>query len=132
MTIYGKSQGTPLVVVLLAMAGCSDGATGPDNIEPCTVNSVTVSVSSGTTPTFTWTPACRVLMLLVEQEATDQWLLEATGDGIAPGVRYGTVPPGATARDPAIPLQAGTTYEVILFRGPPESAVIIAIEEFVP
>lgn len=117
---------------LLAIAGCSDGGTGPDDLGPCTVNSVAVSVSSGTTPTFTWTPACRVILLLVEQGATDQWLLEATGDGIASGVTYGTVPPGASANEPATPLQAGTTYEIILFRGPAGSEVMIALEEFTP
>lgn len=119
-------------VAAIAIAGCTDGATGPDDLGPCTVDSVDVSVSIGTTPTFTWTPACRVILLLVEQGATDQWLLEATGEGIASGVTYGTVPAGATADEPATPLQAGTTYEIILFRGPAGSEVMIALEEFTP
>ena len=120
-----------LLLVLVTACGASSDVTGPETIGPCTGN-VTVSVSSGTTPTFTWTPACRVIGLLVELGASDQWFLEATGDGIAPGVQYGIVPPGATADGPATPLVSGTTYEVILFRGAPENAAIAAIKEFTP
>ena len=123
---------TFLIAGLLVAAACNGGGTGPEGLGPCTVDSVEVDVSSGTTPTFTWTPACLVFALLVEQEASDRWLLQATGEGIASGVRYGTVPRGAVAPDPAIPLQAGTTYEVILFRGTEDDAIIIAIEEFTP
>jgi hypothetical protein len=114
------------------LAGCGgDGGTGVDVADPCT-GDVTVSVSAGTTPTFTWAPACLVLALLVEQEASDMWFLEATGEGIASGVRYGTVPSGASGDGPAVALVQGTTYEVILFRGTAQNATIAAIREFTP
>ena len=120
-----------LVGSFALLAGCGDGGTGPGVTGPCTGN-VTVSVSSGITPTFDWTPRCTVLALLVEQEASDMWFIEGTGDGIAPGVRYGTVPPNAIADDPALPLVRGTTYEVILFRGTVQNPTIAAIREFTP
>lgn len=120
-----------IVFVLLASVSCSNDVTGPETSGPCTTD-VSVTVSGGTTPTFTWTPACRVIGLLVEEGASDRWLLEATGAGIAPGVTYGSVPAGASQDAPAIPLVSGTTYEVILFRGTEANAIIAAVEEFTP
>jgi hypothetical protein len=115
------------LILLASLSGC-DNATAP-NSGPCT-SDVFVTVSAGTTPKFTWTPACRVIGLLVEHEASDRWFLEATGAGIAPGVTYGSVPAGASEDAPAIALVSGTRYEVILFRGTPENATIAAIKEF--
>ncbi|MEX2110139.1 MAG: hypothetical protein WD802_06030 [Gemmatimonadaceae bacterium] len=120
-----------VVVVFLASVSCSNYVSGPETSGPCTTD-VSVTVSAGTTPTFTWTPACRVIGLLVEEGASDRWLLEATGAGIAPGVTYGSVPAGASEDAPAIPLVSGTTYEVILSRGTPANATRAAIEEFTP
>ena len=109
-----------LTTVALAAAGCGDDddPAGPDDLAPCT-GDVTVSVSAGTTPTFSWSPACRAYGLIVEEGASDRWLLVATGSaGIAPGVRYGTVPAGASQRgEPAVPLVAGRAYDVTVFRG---------------
>jgi hypothetical protein len=120
-----------VLLILLASVSCADDVSAPDNRGPCT-SDVSVTVSGGTTPTFTWTPACRVIGLLVEQGSSDRWFLEATGAGIAPSVTYGSVPPGASEDAPPIPLVSGTTYEVILFRGTPENATIAAIKEFTP
>jgi hypothetical protein len=120
-----------LAATLPLLVACGGDGTGPDNAGPCT-GDVTVSVSAGTTPTFTWEPECRVIALLVEQGASDMWFLEGMGQGIASGVRYGTVPPNAVAEDPALPLVAGTTYEVILFRGTMQDATVAAIREFTP
>ena len=120
-----------IVLVFLASVSCSKDVTGPETSGPCTTD-VSVTVSGGTTPTFTWTPACRVIGLLVEEGASDRWFLEATTAGIAPGVTYGSVPAGASQDAPAIPLVSGTTYEVILFRGTEANAIIAAIEEFTP
>lgn len=70
--------------------------------------------------------------LLVEQGASDRWFVEGSGAGIASGVRYGSVPGGATEDAPAIPLVSGTVYEVILFRGTSANATIAAMGEFTP
>jgi hypothetical protein len=121
-----------LAAAVPLLSACGDGGTGPGASGPCTGN-VSISVSAGTTPTFTWLPPCRVVALLVEQEASDMWFVEGTGDGIASGVQYGTVPPNGAADEPALPLVPGTTYEVILFRGTSlQDATLAGIREFTP
>jgi hypothetical protein len=100
-------------------------------MEPCT-GSVTATISGGTTPTFTWKPSCLVVELLVERDGWDQWFLEATGDGIRPGVRYGTAPAGAIEDEPATPLVRGVTYELILFWGTRQNPRTAAIRRFTP
>lgn len=82
MTLSLRSTALPRFVmfVLLASVGCSTDISAPESGGPCT-GDVAVTISSGTTPTFTWTPACRVIGLLVEQGSSDQWFLEATGVG---------------------------------------------------
>ncbi len=128
---YRSSRYLPrALLALVASVGCSD-STGPGSGGLCT-SDVAVTVSAGTTPRFTWTPACRVLGLLVEEDASDMWFLDGTGAGIASGVTYGSVPSGASQESPALPLLTGTTYEVILFRGTPDNATIAAMEEFTP
>src|SRR5687767_6149825 len=83
------------LLVLVTSAACSADSSGPANTGPCT-GDVVVTASGGTTPTFSWTPACRVTGLLVEEGASDTWFLEAIGVGIAPSVTYGSPPAGAT------------------------------------
>ena len=125
-----------LATAALALPGCGDDddPAGPDGtLAPCT-GDVTVSVSAGTTPTFTWTPACTVRALLVEEDASDRWFILATGTaGIAPGVVYGTVPAGASQDEPALPLTAGVAHDVVLFRVLTTSTGTIAgMREFTP
>lgn len=104
--------------MLLAITSCSeDSVSQPTPLSACTTN-VSISVSAGTTPTFTWTPSCRALALLVEQAGgLDEWFTWGQQEGIAPGVRYGVLPAGAAQDDPPTPLETGRTYTVALFRG---------------
>jgi len=121
----------PLTFALIGSIACSSDVTSPGSGAPCT-GDVAITVSAGTTPRFTWTPACRVLGLLVEQGSSDRWFVEATGAGIGSGVTYGVEPPGGSEDGPAIPLVSGTTYDVILFRGTSEDATIAGMREFTP
>ena len=117
-----------LTAAALAGAGCGDDdPAGPDGLSRCTGDLV-VSVSGGTTPTISWTPACAAYALIVEEGASDRWFLRATSAaGIAPGVRYGTVPPGASGDgEPAVPLVAGRTYDVGVFRGTADNNATLA------
>ena len=116
---------------------CGDGA-GPASGSECTT-AVTLTVGTGTTPVFGWTPACRLFLVLVEDTSGgfDQWGVESdSANGIAPPVTYGTIPPGASKQlTPPITLQAGHGYRVILFRftGPGhEDGVLIAQKPFTP
>ena len=121
------------VLALTVGLGCGDDdGTGPASDRNCT-DDVVISVSAGLTPTFTWAPACRVAFFLVEADASDVWFIEPTGaQGIAPGVTYGVVPAGARQEEPAIPLEAGVTYEVIVARGSGEDLELAGIGSFTP
>jgi hypothetical protein len=101
---------------LLAIVGCSDG-NSPDG-EMCS-SSVTFQVSSGTVPTFHWTPRCRLNWLVVSPLDSDQVLWGISSGaitGIASGVVYGVVPEGAVSTAPAQPLVSGTEYRVVGIR----------------
>jgi len=103
----------------LAVAGCSGGGepTGTTELPGCT-GPVTMSVTAGTAPTFSWTPACKVYYLDVGVEATGEeaWAIANSNNQntIAPGVRFGIVPPGSTRIDGPAPLRAGTKYYVFV------------------
>jgi len=140
-----------LTVALVALVACEDDVTGP--AAECTDDTgiVTVSVSNAAQPVVSWDPACAVAMFLVEEDASDQWLIStddsvwddpAQANLIVPPVTYGVVPTGVTAPEPAASLQVGATYEVILWRVlSPESTAtcmqhfeqmcLMAVHEFV-
>jgi hypothetical protein len=98
---------------------------------------VTIAVSSGTSPSFSWTPACRLFFVNVELGATDQWsIISDSTNAIAPPVRYGVVPAGAQQSSSDVPsLQAGETYDVNLFywSGPgAQDGTFIGSRDFTP
>jgi hypothetical protein len=108
-----------LILVLLVVLGCSDDdSQRPQSIAACT-GSVSVTVSEGLEPTFSWTPNCRLFFLLVEpsDSGDDQWhVISDSANVIAPPVKYGVVPDGAVERNPAVDLVPGHAYHVYLFR----------------
>jgi len=94
---------------------------------------VNVTVGTGITPSFTWTPSCRVFAVLVEDNSGgDQWYLTKTTTGIAPGVVYGMVPQGAVQDRAPTPLQRGSSYIVILFGTAADDFQQIAQRVFTP
>lgn len=126
------SRALVIVAAAAAFSACGKSPTTPSELTACTGN-VTLSVSSGTTPTFTWTPACNVFAVLVEGVAGDTWYVFKNGGGIAPGVRYGVLPQGAIQLDPTEPLLTGKTYDAILFSGTTENNMqLIALRTFTP
>ena len=131
---FMHARSAMIVGGLLLLDGCGsdDDPVGPPNdLSPCT-GPVSVTISSGSTPTFSWTPACTIQFLIVEENASDRWDLTALdGRGIAPGVRYGVVPAGARQSDPPIPLAAGKMHEVALYKGL-SFADLIAVGSFTP
>jgi hypothetical protein len=123
-----------VAAVLVCVSGCGDSGTAPD----C-AGAVNLSVGSGTTPQFRWTPTCRLFLVLVEDPATgdDQWAVDSdSSNAIDSPVTYGTIPKGATKQSQApVALQAGHTYQVYVFRftGPGhEDGVLIAQQPFTP
>ena len=121
------------VLVALA-AACSDGIT---NVTVC--SRVRVSVTSGTTPTFRWSPNCPIEALIVALPGPGAvvWTTFSSNltNTIASPVTYGVFPPGsAMTTNLQQFLIAGTTYEVSLIRvdsagGPPHA---IGTAAFVP
>ena len=124
------------VVLGSAIAACSSDPTSPGGpLEDCT-GPVSIEVSPGTSPTFDWSPACRLFFLNVELGADDLWLvISDSTNAIAPPVRYGVLPAGARQRNPATPLESGQTYDVNLARwtGPgAEDGALIGSQVFTP
>ena len=102
----------PLLVLVPA---CSDQ--GPP---PACTGTVTATVSAGTTPTFSWTPACSLEGLIVALPGPGAlaWRIESTTqtNTIAPPVTYGVTPAGAQAPTAPTALVTGTTYDLSLLR----------------
>ena len=128
-----------LAVALCTTACGSDAqSTGPEQPLPECTGDVSVQVSAGTQPTFTWTPACRLFFLNVEPATSgeDLWLVISRGaNRIAPGVTYGILPAGADQRESPAPLVGGSPYKVALGRytGPgAEDGVLVGVKTFTP
>ena len=112
---------TVFVLLFFVISSCSDDdPASPRQQTPLAACSgpVTVVVGSGTTPTFSWSPACSLFLLLVEDNSgADQWsVITDSTNAIAPPVTYGVVPPGATGDFPPATLVSGTSYEVSVFK----------------
>lgn len=124
------------VALAFLLSACSSDPTGPNGPLPECTGPVSIQVSSGTSPSFDWSPACRLFFLSVELGAEDEWLVISDGaNAIAPPVRYGVLPAGARQRDPATPLEPGLTYDVNVARwtGPgAEDGVLIGSRDFTP
>jgi hypothetical protein len=105
------------ILLVVLNAACADP--GP-SLADCSA-AVAVTVSAGTQPTFSWTPACQVEALTVALQDRDVIVWGAVSPNqtntIGSPVPYGSTPPGAAATANRIePLVTGTTYEVTIFR----------------
>lgn len=123
--------------VVTTLTSCSD-STDPRSLPVCQFVGI-VTVSSGTTPTFDWNPACRIGLLTVEQiTGSDGWSIFGVNmtNAIAPGVTYGLVPEGAVQNAPPEPLSPGTRYHVVILvlepEGQDENFKLVAIARFTP
>ena len=103
------------------LLSCADSAFEP--IVDCTdEQQVTVSVSAGTTPRFTWTPTCGMASVRVWAVATasDGWVLYsgsyAPENPLPSGLRYGEVPPKGLQPATPSPLRPGVEYRVGVYR----------------
>ena len=105
----------PLAVGLLALAAvaaCRDRVL-PTGVGPCPpFSTLTLTVSSGTTPTFTWTPLCRTDRFAVWEEDGGAQRMWEIADSIPSGVHYGDVPSGRRELVKAKPLVPGVRYRV--------------------
>jgi hypothetical protein len=114
-------RSTPALLVLPFVALMACGGDEPVAPPPACRESVTLSVVAGPTPTIDWTPKCTVYGLMVIQpqaQMTLRW--EITSEvGIAPGLRYGQAPRGATVGAAPEVLLAGEDAIVqVYLKGP--------------
>lgn len=138
MRIPQRLHRWPALAVLAALTPGCDDTTDPGTLPECG-GAVSVAVGPGTTPAITWSPACRLFLVLVEDPngTGDQWgVLSDSSNAITPSVTYGTVPQGATKElVPPSPLQGGHEYRLSGFRftGPGhEDGEVIGQTAFTP
>ena len=97
---------------------------------------VTISVSEGMTPTFSWTLDTEIGRLLVMKGAREFWGTETEGENSYQSpIRYGVHPPDAVEPEPAWPLTARENYTIKLFRWislEPEKYQLMGEQEFTP
>jgi hypothetical protein len=125
-----------LLCLLGGSVQCSDH-TGPEDLAECS-GPVTLTITSGTAPTFSWTPRCRLFFLIVEpaESGADLWsIITRSENGLAPPVEYGALPRGAEETVPPAALQAGVAYKVAVARwtGPgDDDGETVGVHPFTP
>ncbi len=125
-----------LVAVALLVTACDDEPSGPGGpAVDCSDEPTEVDVqvtTSGDDVVFDWSPRCRVAYFGVEAEDGDRWWLgdDETGNRIAPPVRYGVEPAGFDD-EPALPLEDGVEYTVVLWIVGDDGEYLAAVEPFV-
>jgi hypothetical protein len=119
LTFVSRSSWLPALVIL--SVGCSEASAPP--VETCTDDqAVTIHVSAGMQPAFTWTPACGMTSIMVFPAAGPPaaWVVYggaiAASNPLRSGIRYGQAPPGTFEATPPAALQGGTEYEVLVYR----------------
>jgi hypothetical protein len=118
-----KRLGLFLLAVFMVFSMTECGGGGAVSPGDCPGN-VSVTVTSGTAPTFSWTPACLAnkfqVVKYVETEVglgwTTVWSLGFEGTGISPPIVYGVVPSGVEVGTPAQPLLPGNRYRAMVIR----------------
>jgi hypothetical protein len=107
---------------LLALSLGGSEASAPPVESRADVQAVTVQVSAGTRPTFTWTPACGMASTMVFAPAGVPlaWVvyggIVAASNPFRSGMRYGQPPPGTFVAKPPAALHAGVDYQVVIYR----------------
>ena len=108
-----------LSLVLVSSLACGDDD-GTSPLVGCTSDVSSVTVTTGGTPRFSWTPACGVNELVVRDVEYSDVMWRIWGDDadnyIRSGIAYGTVPAGISEPDENLELVPGRTYTVVLYR----------------
>jgi len=134
--MVGTATRCALLCLLGSSVHCSDD-TGPEDLTECS-GPVTLTVTTGTAPTFSWTPRCRLFFVIVEpaESGADLWSIITRGqNALAPPVTYGEVPTSAEETNPPVALQAGSAYKVAVARwtGPgDDDGETIGVQPFAP
>jgi hypothetical protein len=115
-----RSSWLPALFIL--SLGCAEASAPP--VEACADDqAVTVHVSAGPRPAFTWTPACGMTSITVFSAAGPPpaaWVLyggsSAASNPLRSGIRYGQAPSGTLEATPETALEVGSEYQVLVYR----------------
>lgn len=129
-------RGARLVPGFFLVIGVATGCTDDEFLEPpreC-AGPLSLTVSSGTPPQFTWTVPCAVARVVVLEPAGQggaaiAWAVRSAPPRIVSPVRYGERRSGATEEQPPAALRSGETYEVRVFN---EAQIVIGTASFTP
>lgn len=108
------------LALIFGLAGCAHppGRVSPTPCGP--TSQVQLAIRPGSTPTFTWTPACAVGWMQVVRGDSGQvaWQIESRDsvNAFSSPVVFGTVPSAGVELTPAMPLEPGARYTVTLGR----------------
>jgi hypothetical protein len=111
----------PSLAFMVLLASCSSGLQDVP-FEECPGDEVSVTVSGGLSPTFSWAPGCGMTSLDVFPSAggSSLWVLYSGGQAVEnpfrSGIRYGDAPAGALEVTGPVRLAVGTEYTVVLYR----------------
>jgi hypothetical protein len=101
---------------LAAVAACG----GSGSVAPMCTGAISIQVSGGTKPSFSWTPVCAATGIIVVEPAASgppAWSLFGPSTGIRPPVVYGSSPSGAQSLVTQNALQLNHTYTVYVSHG---------------
>ena len=101
---------------------------------PICPDNVVITVTGGTAPEITWTPACNVSKVIVEgADGESKWFVAAQGNTIEPGVTFGVTPDCAIELRPAaVDLAAGEVFRVSVVRADAEGDLLVGMWNFTP
>ncbi len=102
-----------LCAVLGAAACKESSAPPPTGLTLCAVP-LDVQVTTGSVPTYRWTPPCGATYLEVTSPNRQQvfWIVRGDTGKFGPGVRHGIAPPAFSTRFGPLPLTPGSQYLV--------------------
>jgi hypothetical protein len=108
----------------LVLVGCG-GDSASTAVDAICAGPILVAVGQGTTPSISWSPACKAQAISVEDvnSGTIVWSI-ANRDGMTTPITYGSKPVGSTTGVEAAALQRGTAYDITVFEGLPPIGVI--------
>ena len=117
----GGGAGKALLVIGglgAAGAGAYFGLKGGDEADPCDTPNYAISVSPGTSPTFSWSPDCPVEQVQVSRSSDNvrMWSIAAQDEIFRSPVAYGSDHPQNQAPKGARGLVPGVGYVVSVFR----------------
>ena len=117
-----RNRGWGALASAVALVGACHGATAP----VCPSLPLTVSVTSSTSPTFTWTPNCVAEELIVYEVRQPSvgpdlsvWIIKARTEGVgaASPIVYGHVPFSMRQTAGPLPLVPGRSYRLSVLNG---------------